>query len=933
MTAPTERAVRPGVRERAAEHLRSPLTRSGYALLLSSVITSVLGLVYWVLAARLYSEGALGRGAALVSAMLLVTSLATAGLKRSLIRFIPTSGPHARGVVLRIYGLGLAISLAGGILLVTGFQGWTDDLPVLDGTVAPAVFFLLGITAWGIFVLQDAVLIGAHRATLVPVTNTIFSVLKIVLLVAGYYLLSRWGVFASWVVPALLVAVAVNVWLFRGGLRGLPEAAEADVPTLRAVARFTSGEYVAALAWQAANYLTPLLVIARAGATANAHYYVAAQIAYTLYLVSSNVTDALVAEGARAADGLARKVRRTGGQTALVLVPGIAITVIAAPLVMAMFGSGYTGEAMTVLRILALSAAPNAVTTMVIAVAHVRQRMSVVVVIQTVMSVLTLGLSWVLVGSHGVVGVAWAWLIAQLVTMVVALAIAAATELPLRAGLRVRLIAAARLLRSQRAKRRARRLLAMQLAALPADVAPKGPVQLLAFQHDLLVVRSGDETGDVILRLAAGRQGRRGIAAHRSQLRALHADAQLRPVHDLIPRVLQSDPGAQWLTETVAVGTSAAALPAGEVRDRAVLAGLVALDRLHGATRRELVVGPELLSLWVHEPVTTVAEVVRDPRAAAGLARLHARLEAELSGQAIEVARLHGDPSLDNLLFSDDGSSATGMVDWESSTIGLPECDLMVLMLARRVAEGAEMGASVLELLDHGWDEEERALLGTAWSVNAHVRPTTAVLLTWLGHVAANLEKTDRYRANRWWLRHNVDAVLIALAGDDDPAHPPLTDVGDAGAGAGAGADRPPEAAGAPHRPALSTTALRWTVGAVTALAWAAVSVEAPIALRVVLVLATTIVLPAAVLGRCLGTPGPLVRGVVGTAGAVSACVLVAEVLLYTDRWSPQLWMVLMGVGTLVLTRFVPPFQPTRPTPPTPADAIVQRARSSKRLG
>ncbi len=930
MTAPLDEALRPGVRGRAVAHLRSPLTRSGYALLLSSVITSVLGLAYWILAARLYSENALGRGAALVSAMLLVTSLATAGLKRSLIRFIPTSGSQARSVVVRIYVLGLGIALAGGIFFLTGFQGWSDHLPDLHGGAAPALFFLLGIAAWGIFVLQDAVLVGAHRATLVPVTNTLFSVLKIVLLIAGYFLLARWGVFASWVVPALLVAVGVNVWLFRTGLRSLPEPDEADVPTLGAVARFTSGEYVAALAWHAANYLTPLLVIARAGATANAHYYVAAQIAYTLYLVSSNVTDALVAEGARAADGLAHKVRRTGGQTALVLVPGVAFTVAFAPLIMSLFGSGYTGEAMTVLRILALSAVPNAVTTMVIAVAHVRQRMSVVIVIQTVMSVLTLGLSWFLVGSDGVIGVAWAWLIAQTVTMVVALVIAGFIELPVRAALRVRLIAVARSARSLRAKRRSRRVLAAQVADLPAEVAPTGPVELLAFQHDLLVVRTQvDEAGEVILRLAAGRQGRRGIAAHRSQLRALHAEPQLAPVHHLIPQVLRSDPGARWLTETVASGTPAASLPSGEVRDRAVIAGLVVLDRLHDATARDLVVGSELLSLWVHDPVATVAEVVTDPRAAAGLAVLHARLDEELWGQAVEVSRLHGDPSLDNLLFTEDGSTATGMVDWESSTIGLPECDLMILVLARRVAEGAEMGAAVLDLLQRGWNEEERALLGTGWSVNAHVRPTTMVLLTWLGHIAANLEKTDRYRANRWWLRHNVDAVLTALAEDDElldaPAAPPS-----------AGDDQQPvgaDRAAPAHRLMLTTPVLRWTIAAVTASAWLAVTIDAPVALRMPLVLATTVALPALVLGRCLGTPGPLVRGVVGTAGAVSIGVLVAEGLLYAHRWSPQLWMVLLGVGTLVLTRFVPPFQPTRPTPPTPADAIVQRARSSKRVG
>ena len=266
--------------------------------------------------------------------------------------------------------------------------------------------------------------------------------------------------------PALLTAGAVNLWLFRTGLRGLPSDG-VEAISLRAVARFTSGEYVASLAWQAANYFTPLLVIAQAGATANAHYYVAAQIAYTLFLVSSNVTDALVAEGDRAQDGLAHKVRRTSAQTALILVPGVAVTVLAARPIMSMFGSGYTGEAAFVLRLLALAAVPNAVSTVVIAVAHVRRRMSIVIAIQSVMSVLTLGLSWVLIGPYGVQGVAWAWLIAQVLSAVLAVGIALGTETSLRAAIRSRLIGWLRSLRGHLDGRRARRALAERLGGPP----------------------------------------------------------------------------------------------------------------------------------------------------------------------------------------------------------------------------------------------------------------------------------------------------------------------------------------------------------------------------------------------------------------------------------------------------------------------------------
>lgn len=921
------------LRNRVSDHLQSPLTRNGYALLLSSAITSVLGLGYWILAARVYSEGTLGRGAALVSAMLLVTSLATAGLKRSLIRFVPASGSSASMVVRRIYAVGLGVSLVAGVLFLTIFQRWTPGLPALDRSLLAPVVFLAGIAAWGIFVLQDAVLIGADRSTLVPITNTIFSVLKIALLVAGIWVFSAgWGIFASWAIPAVLVGVPVNLWLFRKGLRRLARPHEAKPPTIRELARFTSGEYVASLAWQAANYFTPLLVIALAGATANALYYVPAQIAYTFFLISSNVTDALVAEGALAQDGLASKVRRSASQTALILVPGVALTVLAAPLIMSMFGGGYTGDAATVLRLLSLAALPNALTTVVIAVAHVRQRMWIVVVLQSVMSALTLGLSWVLLGSHGVVGVAWAWLIAQLVTAVLAVAVALATEAPLRRAALGRLVARASHVRSRATRGRARKTLAAKLAILPEATLPSGSVHLLAYQHDLLVARAGTGADAVVVRLAAGRQGRRVIAAHRSQLRSVHADPQLGSVRALIPRALSADVGAGWLVETAADGIPMASLR-GEARDRAVSAGLDALDRLHLDTARCVVVGDQLARLWIHDPVATVAAVVTKERAARGLAALHRRLAQELTGETATVACLHGDPSLDNLLVAPDGSVVTGMVDWESSTIGLPECDLTILMLSRRAADGGEMGDTILELLDDGWraDEQATSRLGTAWTLNPKVRPSTIVLLTWLTHIVANLEKTDRYRNNPWWIRRNVENVLAALDEDAAPADRPIADLASHEMRPLSDDDLEPVGAAAQRSP-LSVSRLRLIILGITLAAWAAATADAPVALRMALVIGATVVVPAVVIGRCLGTPGPLIRGVIGTAGAVASTMLLAEVLLYSGLWSPVLWLVAVGAATLALSLRIPPYQPTRPTPPTPADAIVRRSRSLKAL-
>ena len=53
----------------AVDHVRTPLYLNAYAMIASNLLNSVLGLVYWGLAARLYSIESLGISSAVISSM------------------------------------------------------------------------------------------------------------------------------------------------------------------------------------------------------------------------------------------------------------------------------------------------------------------------------------------------------------------------------------------------------------------------------------------------------------------------------------------------------------------------------------------------------------------------------------------------------------------------------------------------------------------------------------------------------------------------------------------------------------------------------------------------------------------------------------------------------------------------------------------------
>jgi O-antigen/teichoic acid export membrane protein len=68
------------------------------------------------------------------------------------------------------------------------------------------------------------------------------------------------------------------------------------------------------------------------------------------------------------------------------------------------------------LRLLALSAVPNLMTTTVVAISRARRRLAVVVGVLAGLAIMVLGLTELLVPAWGITGAAAAWLIAQCVT-------------------------------------------------------------------------------------------------------------------------------------------------------------------------------------------------------------------------------------------------------------------------------------------------------------------------------------------------------------------------------------------------------------------------------------------------------------------------------------------------------------------------------------
>ena len=736
-----------GTRQRLAGMWRQSLVRTGHLLVANSVLNAATGVGYWLLAARLNPPGVMGINSAAISAMMLLAGIAQLNLMSTLLRFVPAAGAAAGVMIRGAYLIGGTLSGVAALVFLIGLGDWAPHLSGLVGSGLGGIGFVVATMCWALFVMQDNALVAVRRAAAVPVENLAFAVLKIMLVVALSLTVRGAGIWLSWT-GAMVITVAGTTWyLFARAVPAFARArpqVTAQVETVRDMGRFIGPDYVGALAYIAGTSLVPLLVLDLTNPRQSAAFALSWSICAALYQVPIAFGQSLVAHGAVRDDRLNTYHRQALRQTLRLLVPVVVATVVFAPLGLGFFGPWYASQGSLTLRLLALSALPNAVVALAVSKARVARRMKTVMVVLLGLSGLVLGLTVVLVPRLGIEGGGIAWLTAQLVVATAILGYGQFTALRSR---RVRSSGAGVPAAAIQEVLASRQWQAEQTLQTVSDSA-------------VIMVRAGDgERG--VLKIATTGIGAASLHREHEMLARLRSNERLGLWRELLPVPIGGGSiatgGAFLLISRLPGQDGSRAAP--ELGNWLTPAAINAIAPLHRATSTVDVVNAALLRRLVDEPAERLRQAVRRK---GPVDRLVGALHAELDGLWVTLGWTHGDYFPGNVLVGPAGR-ITGIVDWGQ----VREEDLVVLDVAfwlltvPRPGQPREFGARVAARLRHEqcWQPAETDVLATF----AHGDPISGralLLLAWLRHVTDNLAKSDRYAASPVWSRRNIAPVL-----------------------------------------------------------------------------------------------------------------------------------------------------------------------------
>ncbi|HEY5989072.1 MAG TPA: hypothetical protein VIV12_22235, partial [Streptosporangiaceae bacterium] len=208
------------------------------SLVATTGVVSVLGFGYWAVAARLFSQQAVGYGSAAVSAITLLGTIGMLGLGTVLIGELPRRSPQAGllSAALLTSGLGSLVLGLGFAVLSPRFSGRFGDI---SGTPGQIMLFAAGVMLTGGALVFDQATIGLMRGGLQLSRNLVFAIAKLLALPAAAFILRDQfgtGITLSWVVGTALSAAAIAIWLRLTGTRVMPRP---DWGVLRGLGRTT----------------------------------------------------------------------------------------------------------------------------------------------------------------------------------------------------------------------------------------------------------------------------------------------------------------------------------------------------------------------------------------------------------------------------------------------------------------------------------------------------------------------------------------------------------------------------------------------------------------------------------------------------------------------------------------------------------------------
>ena len=404
-------------------HFELPLFKNAYHLIFGTGIYSALGFLFWIIAARFFAPATVGITSALFSVIGLFAIIAELGLGIVLIRFLPDAGKEENSLINTCFTVSSLFSILLAIVFLIGLPLWGQAFIYLFVSPVFAFLFIAFTVISTLLPLLWNIFLGKRIPKFSVYINTLSGVMKLGLLFVILYISQSvfWLFFISGFSSFIGLFFGISVLLPRviPSYRPFPEI---HAGLLRNIRNYATINYVSRLLLQVSPFIIPLMIVNVLGSEMNAYFAVSMTIVAIVTVIPSSLFNSLLAESANEETLNKKNIKRALSLMFVLLIPVTIFFVVFPDLILSVFGPTYSEQGSPLLRIMILSILPWGIIYLFIVVERFKKTSYRLLYVTVASACLSIGLSYLMMLTYGLIGVGFGYLTAQLlVASVVAL--------------------------------------------------------------------------------------------------------------------------------------------------------------------------------------------------------------------------------------------------------------------------------------------------------------------------------------------------------------------------------------------------------------------------------------------------------------------------------------------------------------------------------
>jgi len=346
-------------------------------LAFGTAVSSALGFVYWLIAAKQFSPASVGYAAAGISLMNFIGHLGEVGFGALLIGETRNHGERINGLISA--GLQIAFSCSAAVALI--YLVLSTLFPVTLGDIGDTnlgrVTFVAGCALTGVTLVLDQAMVGLSRTALQVVRNVTFAFIKLFLLIAVPVIMSGLApnestILSTWIIGQIASLVLLAFYL-RRDLRSV--VASPDFAGVKPLLPHVIGHHGLNLANLAPSLLLPFIVTAVLSPSINAAFYAAWTLINVAFLAPASLSTIVFASGKEDPAELPERLKTSLASSILIAVLGAISCFVLGRFVLGVFSDLYADLAASSFTVLGFSLFPIAIKYHYVAVQRLFNRM------------------------------------------------------------------------------------------------------------------------------------------------------------------------------------------------------------------------------------------------------------------------------------------------------------------------------------------------------------------------------------------------------------------------------------------------------------------------------------------------------------------------------------------------------------------------------